>query len=65
MGCRNISLLRFLPEVINAAAARSQALKEKCERIVARILTQDERIWKKALSSKEAEELRRAYQRRR
>lgn len=52
---------RFLPEVIQAAATRSAALKEKYEKMVAKTLTQDEHIWMKGLSPKEAEELRKAY----
>ena len=52
---------KFLPEVIEAAATRSPALKEKYEHIVAKILTQDEHIWMKGLSPKEAEELRKSY----
>lgn len=52
---------KFLPEVIQAAATKGPAMKEKYERVVARILTQDEHIWLKGLSAKEAEELRKAY----
>jgi hypothetical protein len=55
---------KFLPAVIAAAGTKSQALREKYENIVARILTQDEHIWMKGLSPKEAEELRKAYQKR-
>ncbi len=52
---------KFLPEVIKAAAARSTALKEKYEKMVNQILMQDEHIWMKGLSPREAEELRKAY----
>ena len=52
---------KFLPEVVQAAAEKSPALKEKYERIVAGILAQDEHIWQKGLSAKEAEELRKMY----
>jgi hydroxylamine dehydrogenase len=52
---------KFLPEVIQAAATRSAALKEKYERAVAKTLAEDEHIWMKGLTAKEAEELRKAY----
>lgn len=53
--------MKFLPQAIEAAAKRSPAMKKKYERIVNQILTQDEHIWIKGLSPKEAEELRKAY----
>lgn len=52
---------KFLPEVIEAAATKSPAMKEKYERAVAKILAQDENIWLKGLTPKEAEELRKTY----
>jgi hydroxylamine dehydrogenase len=52
---------KFLPQVIEAAAEKSPAMGKKYEGIVNQILTQDEHIWKKGLSPKEAEELRKAY----
>jgi len=53
---------KFLPEVINAAAEKSQALKNKYQRKVDALLAQDEHLWKKGLSQKEAEAMRKAYQ---
>ncbi len=52
---------KFLPEVIEAAATRGAAMKEKYQRVVETLLTNDEHIWLKGLSPKEAEELRKAY----
>jgi hydroxylamine dehydrogenase len=52
---------KFLPEVIEAAATRGHAMREKYERAVEKILTQDEHIWLKGLSPKEADELRKTY----
>jgi hypothetical protein len=52
---------KVLPQVIEAAAQKSPAMGKKYEGIVNQILTQDEHIWKKGLSPKEAEELRKAY----
>lgn len=52
---------KFLPQVIEAAAQKSPEMGKKYEGIVNQILTQDEHIWKKGLSPKEAEELRKAY----
>ena len=52
---------KFLPEVIQAAATKGPAMKEKYQQAVARILTQEEHIWLKGLSPKEAEELRKMY----
>jgi hypothetical protein len=52
---------KFLPQVIEAAAKRSPAMKKKYQGIVNQVLTQDEHIWMKGLSPKEAEELRKAY----
>lgn len=54
----------FLPAVIEAAEAKSTEMKAKYGRIVAEILTRDEHIWIKGLTPKEAEELRKAYQKR-
>lgn len=52
---------KFLPQVVEAAAEKSPAMKKKYEQIVAKMLTQDEHIWMKGLSAKEAEELRKTY----
>ena len=52
---------KFLPQVIEAAAKRSPAMKKKYQGIVNQVLTQDEHIWMKGLSPKEADELRKAY----
>jgi hypothetical protein len=52
---------KFLPEVLEAAAQKSPAMKKKYTGIVDKILTQDEHIWMKGLSPKEAEEMRKAY----
>jgi len=54
----------FLPAVIDAAAEKSSAMKQKYERRVAELLTRDEHLWVKGLSPKEAEELRKAYMKR-
>jgi hydroxylamine dehydrogenase len=55
---------KFLPEVINAAATRGEAMKQKYQNIVDTIMVQDEHIWMKGLSPKEAEEIRKAYKQR-
>jgi hypothetical protein len=54
--------MKFLPEVVEAAATKGIAMKQKYERIVGQLLAQDEHIWMKGLSAKEAEELRKMYQ---
>jgi len=56
--------MKFLPAVIEAAEAKSPEMKTKYERIVRDILSKDEHIWMKGLSPKEAEELRKAYEKR-
>jgi len=53
---------KFLPEVVEAAATKGIAMKQKYERIVEQLLAQDEHIWMKGLSAKEVEELRKMYQ---
>lgn len=55
---------KFLPQVINAAGTKGPAMKKKYRTIVDKILLQDEHIWMKGLSPKEAEELRRTYKER-
>lgn len=52
---------KFLPQVIEAAAQKSPAMKKKYTGIVNQILTQDEHIWMKGLSPKEVEEMKKAY----
>ncbi len=56
--------IKFLPEVINAAAKKSPEMKKKYEAKVQQILAQDEHIWMKGLSPEEAEELRKMYKER-
>lgn len=51
---------KFLPEVIKAAASKSPALGKKYQKVVGEILTKDEHVWMKGLSTKEVEELRKA-----
>ena len=55
---------RFLPEVINTAGTKGEKMRLKYQRIVEKILMQDEHMWMKGLSPKEAEELRKTYQQR-
>ena len=52
---------KFLPQVIEAAAQKSPAMKKKYTGIVNKILTQDEHLWIKGLNPKEVEEMRKAY----
>ena len=59
-----LTILRFLPAVIDAAATKGISMKEKYERIVAQSLTRDEHLWIKRLTQKEAEELRKLYEKR-
>lgn len=56
--------VKFLPEVIEAAAKKSPEMKEKYENRVKGLLAQNEHIWLKGLSPKEAEELRQMYEKR-
>ncbi len=51
----------FLPQVVETAAKKGPAMKEKYEGIVAKLMTQDEHLWQKGLTPKEAEELRKSY----
>lgn len=55
---------KFLPEVINAAATKGPEMKKKYEERVERLLAQEEHLWLKGLSPKEAEALRKMYQER-
>jgi hypothetical protein len=56
--------LKFLPEVIKAAATKGPAMKQKYEKKVADLLAKPENLWIKGLSPKEAEELRKMYKER-
>jgi hypothetical protein len=49
---------KFLPAVIEAAKAKSADLGTKWKTRVDALLAQDEHVWQKGLSAKEAEELR-------
>ncbi len=55
---------KFLPQVIEVAAQKSPALKEKYEKKVQDLLNRDEHIWKRGLKPEEAERLRKAYKER-
>jgi hydroxylamine dehydrogenase len=52
----------FLPEVIEAAATKGEAMAEKYRLRVEELLTREEHTWMKGLSPEEAEALRKAYQ---
>ena len=56
--------LKFLPEVIKAAATKSPAMKAKYAKKVEQLLTKDEHLWLKGLSAEEAERLREMYEER-
>jgi len=49
---------KFLPAVIKAAKLKGEALETKWKTRVDALLAQDEHVWQKGLSPKEAEELR-------
>ena len=55
---------KFLPKIIEVAAQKSPALKEKYEKKVHDLLKKDEHIWKSGLKPEEAERLRKAYRER-
>ena len=52
---------KFLPAVIETAAAKSPELKQKYEAKVAELLDQPEHVWRKGLKPEEAEALRKEY----
>jgi len=56
--------VKFLPEVLRVAADKGRTLRRKYERAVGELLAKDEHVWLKGLSPKEAEELRKTYQKR-
>ena len=55
------SYTRFLLQVVQAATARSVALKAEVGRMVPKTLVPVEHIWMNGLGPKEAEEWSRAY----
>lgn len=55
---------KFLPAVIEAAKLKSPGMEKKWKEKVGAILAKDEHVWKRGLSAKEAEELRRSYRER-
>jgi hypothetical protein len=55
---------KFLPAVVETAAAKSPELKAKYEQKVGDLLARPEHVWLKGLSPQEAEALRKAYQQR-
>ncbi len=55
---------KFLPEVIKAAATKGSGMKRKYSLKVQRLLAQEEHVWQKGLSAKEAEALKKMYQER-
>jgi hypothetical protein len=55
---------KFLPEVVNAAATKGPAMKQKYQKMVGELLTQDEHLWQKGLKPEEAEALRKMYEER-
>lgn len=54
----------FLPEVLQLTADKGRALRRKYEGKVGGLLSRDEHVWLKGLSPREAEELRKMYQKR-
>ena len=56
--------MKFLPEVIKAAATKGPAMKRKYEQKVAQLLAQPENLWIKGLSPEEAEALHKMYKER-
>ncbi len=55
---------KFLPAVIETAAAKGPELKKKYEKKVAALLAQPEHVWLKGLKPEEAEALRKEYKER-
>jgi hypothetical protein len=53
--------LDFLPQTVEAAAAKGPAMKKKYQDEVKRILARDEHIWRRGLSPEEAARLRDSY----
>jgi len=49
---------KFLPAVVEAARLKSSEMEEKWTARIAAVLAKDEHVWKKGLTAKEAEELR-------
>jgi hypothetical protein len=56
--------MEFLPQVIDAAASKGQALRQKYQKKVNEILARDENLWKRGLSPEEAARLRESYKER-
>ena len=54
--------LKFLPAVVEAAKLKSPEMEKKWKARIMAILTQDEHVWQKGLSAKEAEVLRKYTQ---
>ncbi len=52
---------KFLPKIVEVAAEKSPALKQKYEKKVQELLNRDEHIWKRGLKPEEAQRLRKAY----
>ena len=55
---------KFLPAVIEAAATKGPVMEAKYKKVVKELLDRDEHVWLKGLTKKEAEDLRKAYQKR-
>ena len=55
---------KFLPEVVEAAAGKSPALKKKYEQKVQQLLAKEEHRWQKGMSAEEAEALQKTYKER-
>ena len=53
---------KFLPEVINAAATKGTAMKQRYEELVRAHLAKEEHVWQKGLKPEEAEALRKMYE---
>jgi hypothetical protein len=53
---------KFLPEVINAAATKGPAMKQKYEELIRAHLAKEEHVWQKGLKPEEAEALRKMYE---
>lgn len=56
--------LKFLPEVIQAASTKGPTMKQKYKLKVQQLLARDEHIWRRGLSSEEAEALQKMYKER-
>jgi hydroxylamine dehydrogenase len=56
--------VKFLPDVVKAAATKGPAMKKKYQAKVDALLAEEDHVWMKGLKPEEAERLRKAYQQR-